>query len=94
MSTLSYALSGLLARQPLSGYDLAQYMKKRIAPMWSALPIQIYPQWVIHELEQHTNTHSELAEMFNPCCKTLLREAQASQASRSPKRLLFTLISV
>ena len=44
MITLSYALLGLLARQPLSGYDLAQYMKKRIAPMWSALPSQIYPE--------------------------------------------------
>ncbi len=44
MITLSYALLGLLARQPLSGYDLAQYMKKRVAPMWSALPSQIYPE--------------------------------------------------
>lgn len=44
MNTLSFALLGLLARQPLSGYDLAQYMKKRIAPMWSALPSQIYPE--------------------------------------------------
>ncbi len=44
MNTLSYALLGLLARQPLSGYDLAQYMKKRVAPMWSALPSQIYPE--------------------------------------------------
>ncbi len=44
MITLSYALLGLLARQPLSGYDLAQHMKKRVAPMWSALPSQIYPE--------------------------------------------------
>ncbi|MEO8971177.1 MAG: PadR family transcriptional regulator [Ktedonobacteraceae bacterium] len=44
MIPLSYALLGLLARQPLSGYDLAQYMKKRVAPMWSALPSQIYPE--------------------------------------------------
>jgi DNA-binding PadR family transcriptional regulator len=44
MITLSYGLLGLLARQPLAGYDLAQYMKKRVAPMWSALPSQIYPE--------------------------------------------------
>jgi DNA-binding PadR family transcriptional regulator len=44
MIPLSYGLLGLLARQPLSGYDLAQYMKKRVAPMWSALPSQIYPE--------------------------------------------------
>ncbi len=44
MITLSYALLGLLARKRLSGYDLAQQMKKRVSPMWSALPSQIYPE--------------------------------------------------
>jgi DNA-binding PadR family transcriptional regulator len=29
---------------PLSGYDLAQQMKKRVGLMWSALPSQIYPE--------------------------------------------------
>ena len=43
---LEQQLLGLLARQPLAGYDLAQYMKKRVAPMWSALPSQIYPELV------------------------------------------------
>jgi DNA-binding PadR family transcriptional regulator len=60
--TLSYALLGLLARKPLSGYDLAQQMKKRVGLMWSALPSQIYPELarleaqglVTHQLvEQH-----------------------------------------
>ena len=51
MSTLSYALLGLLARQPLSGYDLAQYMKKRVGQMWSALPSQIYPELARLEAE-------------------------------------------
>jgi len=62
MITLSYALLGLLARKPLSGYDLAQQMKKRVGLMWSALPSQIYPELarleaqglVTHEVvEQH-----------------------------------------
>lgn len=44
MITLSYALLGLLARKSLSGYDLAQQMKKRVGLMWSALPSQIYPE--------------------------------------------------
>jgi len=44
MITLSYGLLGLLARRPLSGYDLAQQMKKRVGLMWSALPSQIYPE--------------------------------------------------
>src|SRR5919205_4499272 len=42
--TLSYGLLGLLARKPLSGYDLAQQMKRRVGLMWSALPSQIYPE--------------------------------------------------
>lgn len=62
MITLSYALLGLLARKPLSGYDLAQQMKKRVGLMWSALPSQIYPELarlegqglVMHQVvEQH-----------------------------------------
>jgi len=44
MITLSYALLGLLARKELSGYDLAQQMKRRMSQMWSALPSQIYPE--------------------------------------------------
>ena len=44
MIPLSYGLLGLLARKPLSGYDLAQQMKKRVGLMWSALPSQIYPE--------------------------------------------------
>lgn len=44
MITLSYALLGLLARKSLSGYDLSQQMKRRVGPMWSALPSQIYPE--------------------------------------------------
>src|SRR5437660_6282472 len=44
MITLSYGLLGLLARKPLSGYDLAQQMKRRVGLMWSALPSQIYPE--------------------------------------------------
>ena len=27
-----------------SGYDLTQYMKKRMSRIWSALPSQIYPE--------------------------------------------------
>lgn len=57
MSTLSYALLGLLARQPLSGYDLAQYMKKRVGQMWSASPSQIYPELARLEAQRMVKHH-------------------------------------
>ena len=57
MSTLSYALLGLLARQPLSGYDLSQYMKKRVGQMWSALPSQIYPELARLEAQEMVEHH-------------------------------------
>jgi DNA-binding PadR family transcriptional regulator len=43
-STLGYALLGLLAREPLSGYDLAQRLSERVAFFWSAGHSQIYPE--------------------------------------------------
>lgn len=43
MTTLEYVLLGLLAREPLSGYDLAQQIKTRVAFFWRAQHGQIYP---------------------------------------------------
>src|SRR5687767_15468317 len=44
MNTLSYALLGLLSREPLSGYDLAARFKTSIAMFWAARHSQIYPE--------------------------------------------------
>lgn len=44
LSVLAYALLGLLAREDLSGYDLAARMKGRIGFFWSARHSQIYPE--------------------------------------------------
>ena len=44
MSTLAYALLGLLAAQPLSGYDLSQRMKRPVGFFWQARHSQIYPE--------------------------------------------------
>ena len=44
MNTLDYALLGLLAREPLSGYDLAQRLKGRVGFFWQARHSQIYPE--------------------------------------------------
>ena len=44
MTTLGFAILGLLAREPLSGYDVTQRMKERVGFFWSAGHSQIYPE--------------------------------------------------
>lgn len=43
-TTLGYAILGVLAREPLSGYDLAGRMKERVGFFWHARHSQIYPE--------------------------------------------------
>ena len=43
-STLGFALLGLLARGPLSGYDIAAQLKRGVGPFWHARHSQIYPE--------------------------------------------------
>ena len=43
MTTLGYMLLGLLAREPMSGYDLAMQLKKHFTPFWPISHTQIYP---------------------------------------------------
>jgi DNA-binding PadR family transcriptional regulator len=61
-STLGYALLGLLARESLSGYDIATQLRNGVGPFWQARHSQIYPELarleadglVSHErVEQH-----------------------------------------
>ncbi|MGF1470753.1 MAG: PadR family transcriptional regulator [Rubrobacteraceae bacterium] len=44
MTTLGYAILGLLSREALSGYDLMRRMKGRVGNFWSARHSQIYPE--------------------------------------------------
>jgi DNA-binding PadR family transcriptional regulator len=44
ISTLGYALLGVLARRPRSGYDLAREMQRPIGFYWQARHSQIYPE--------------------------------------------------
>jgi DNA-binding PadR family transcriptional regulator len=44
ITTLGYAILGLLARVPSSGYDLAQRLKAPIGFFWTARHSQIYPE--------------------------------------------------
>jgi DNA-binding PadR family transcriptional regulator len=50
MTTLEYKLLGLLARQAMSGYDLASRLKKRFVPFGPISHTQIYP--ALANLEQ------------------------------------------
>lgn len=44
MTTLGYAILGLLCREALSGYDLTRRMRERVGFFWSARHSQIYPE--------------------------------------------------
>ncbi len=44
MSALGYAILGLLAREPLSGYELTSQIKERLEPFWSTSHSQVYPE--------------------------------------------------
>src|SRR5215468_9579723 len=50
MTTLEYKLLGMLARQPMSGYDLASHLKQRLVPFGPISHTQIYP--ALASLEQ------------------------------------------
>ncbi|HLJ33040.1 MAG TPA: PadR family transcriptional regulator [Ktedonobacteraceae bacterium] len=50
MTPLEYKLLGLLARQPMSGYDLASQLKQRFVPFGPISHTQIYP--ALASLEQ------------------------------------------
>src|SRR5829696_1563635 len=43
-AVLGYAILGLLAVEPLTGYQLAQRMRAPIGYMWTATHSQIYPE--------------------------------------------------
>ena len=60
MGSLGYALLGLLAREPLSGYDLKRRMERPVGYFWSARHSQIYPE--LARLEGEGMVSHELVE--------------------------------
>ena len=60
MNTLGYVLLSLLAREPMSGYDLTTQLKKRFAPFWPISHTQIYP--ALRELEEQGLSRYHLVE--------------------------------
>ncbi|HEX2098443.1 MAG TPA: PadR family transcriptional regulator [Rubrobacteraceae bacterium] len=65
MSTLGYALLGLLAREPLSGYDVKRRMEERVGFFWSARHSQIYPELARLEREGMV-THKVVEQSDRP----------------------------
>src|SRR5262245_58044512 len=51
MTTLGYALLGILARGPLSGYDLARNLQMPVGYFWQANHSHIYPELAHLEAE-------------------------------------------
>ncbi len=65
MGALGYAILGLLAREPLTGYDLAGQMRARVGSFWEARHSQIYP--ALARLEQRgLVTHQVVAQHGRP----------------------------
>jgi DNA-binding PadR family transcriptional regulator len=65
MTTLRYALLGLLARKPLSGYDLKKRMEERVGFFWSARHSQIYSELARLEREGMV-THKVVEQSDRP----------------------------
>jgi DNA-binding PadR family transcriptional regulator len=53
VSTLGFALLGLLARRPRTGYELAQALREPIGYFWTASHSQIYPELAKLEGQRH-----------------------------------------
>ena len=68
MTTLGYAILGLLAREALSGYDVTQRMKGRVGFFWGAGHSQIYPE-LARLQEGGLVTHSVVEQRERPVKK-------------------------
>jgi len=51
-STLGYALLGLIARRPRTGYELSQALRVPVGYFWTASHSQVYPELVRLEAER------------------------------------------
>ncbi len=104
ISTLGYALLTLLAREPHSGYDLAQHMKRPLGFFWQAQHSQIYPE-LAHLEEQGCVSHQVIVQEDRPQKKlytitetgrTLLKTwiAQPSQPPQERNELLLKTYAI
>src|SRR6266568_7598022 len=80
MTTLEYKLLGLLARQPMSGYDLASHLKQRFVPFGPISHTQIYPALASLEQQELVRYHIVEQHAVRPNKKVyeLTEEGQAA----------------
>jgi DNA-binding PadR family transcriptional regulator len=65
ISTLGYALLGLLGLEPLSGYDLSRQLQRPISYFWTAQRSHIYPE--LGRLEERgLVTHERVEQLDRP----------------------------
>lgn len=81
MTTLGYAILGLLSREDLSGYDLKQRMAGRVGYFWSARHSQIYPELARLE-EEGFVTHHVVEQRERPDKKVYGITASGREAVR------------
>jgi DNA-binding PadR family transcriptional regulator len=79
VSSLGYALLGLLAREPLSGYDLARRMRDRIGYFWHARHSQIYPE--LARLERDGLVRHEVVQQRDRPHKKVYAATAAGEAT-------------
>ncbi|WP_223067547.1 PadR family transcriptional regulator [Paenibacillus caui] len=69
MSSIRYALLSLLAREPLSGYDIKLHMNGRIGPFWKVGSNQVYPELSKMEAEGLVKLQSVEQHTYRPARK-------------------------
>src|SRR5215472_8687102 len=94
MTTLEYKLLGLLARQPMSGYDLASHLKQPFVPFGPISHTQIYPALASLEQQGLVRYHIVEQQAVRPNKKVyeLTEEGRAAlrQWVETPTPLVFS----
>jgi DNA-binding PadR family transcriptional regulator len=94
LSDLGYALLTLLAREPLSGYDLARHMKQPVGFFWQAQHSQIYPElahleeqgYVLHEVITQEDRPQKKLYRITEAGRTILKAWIAQPPAPPPER--------
>ncbi|CAG7644343.1 hypothetical protein PAESOLCIP111_04672 [Paenibacillus solanacearum] len=69
MSSIQYVLLSLLAREPLSGYDMKQQINGRISFFYKISNNQLYPTLSKLETEEYIRLQSHERESYRPAKK-------------------------
>ncbi|WP_220196480.1 PadR family transcriptional regulator [Ktedonospora formicarum] len=94
MTTLEYKLLGMLARQPMSGYDLVSHLKQPFVPFGPISHTQIYPALASLERKGLVRYHIVEQQAVRPDKKVyeLTEEGRTAlrQWAESPTPLVFS----